>query len=70
MQVVLIQSGRAAVMGKLDLDLHLVLRDGEFTHRARSPFTKTAPRAIRRAAWQIPPFQRQAGLFRAGGTQS
>jgi hypothetical protein len=47
MDVMLLSSGGAAVMGELDLDFRLVRGDEEFANRAGSPYTATAPGAIR-----------------------
>jgi hypothetical protein len=54
MDVMFLYSGRAAVMGELDLDFRLVFRDGEIAHGAGSPDAVAAPSAIRRARRQFP----------------
>ena len=63
MYVVLIQSWRAAVMGELDLQFELVLRDRTLAHRAGSPDPITAPHPIRCARGQLPILDSFSSLF-------
>jgi hypothetical protein len=45
--VELVESGFSTVPGELDLELHLVARDRQVTHRAGSANARPAPRTIR-----------------------
>jgi len=62
MDVMRLQSGRAAVVGELDLDFQLVRRDEKVANRAGSPNPAAAPGAIRRPRRQFSPSDRRAHL--------
>jgi|SoiMethySBSTD1v2_1073268.scaffolds.fasta_scaffold338299_2 hypothetical protein len=58
----LIQSGVAAVIGELDLELQLILRDGLAAHRAGRTDLRPAPRTVGSSGWQLSRTDRFSGL--------
>ena len=62
MDVMRLQSGRAAVVGELDLDFQLVRRDEQIANRAGSPDPAAAPGAIRRPRRQFSLSDRRSRL--------
>jgi hypothetical protein len=62
MDVMILDACRAALMGEIDLDFQLVLRDGEIADRTKRPDTVAAPGAIRRSRRHCPTADRYARL--------
>jgi hypothetical protein len=59
-----VQSGVAAIMGELDLERQLILRDGLAAHHAGRTHTRPAPATVGSSVWQLSSTDQFAG-FRA-----
>jgi len=57
-----IHSGVAAVMGELDLEIQLILRDGLAAHRAGRTDLRPAPGTVGSSGWQLSRTDRFSGL--------
>src|SRR3989442_8504835 len=51
--VVFVQTGVVAIVGELDLELHLAGSHGQSAHRTRRPHARAAPRAVGPAAGKL-----------------
>jgi hypothetical protein len=60
--VELVEAGVVAIMGELDLELHLVARDGQFSDGADRTDTGSTPSAVRSAVRELPSVEYLTGL--------